>query len=129
MHTNVLWSTYKTHSRDQSNKNEFISILKLNFFDWHNQFKNLNAVFLSLVFHNLCHKNLAQFLYSHIQSVRLIDVFDLSNIWKDYHYLSSLKWSKIEWMSFPVKRPVWRPGKWKFQKNFWMSCPWFANKG
>ena len=35
---------------------------------------------------------------------------------------------KFEWMSFPVKRPVWRPGKWKFQKNFWMSFPWFANK-
>ena len=36
---------------------------------------------------------------------------------------------KFEWMSFPVKRPMWRPGKWKFGKNFWMSCPWFANKG
>ena len=23
---------------------------------------------------------------------------------------------KSEWMSFPVKRPVWRPGKWKFRK-------------
>ena len=33
------------------------------------------------------------------------------------------------WISFPVKRPVWRPGKLKFQKNFWMSFPWFANKG
>ena len=37
--------------------------------------------------------------------------------------------SKKKWMSFPVKRSVWRPGKWKFQKNFWMSFPWFANKG
>ena len=36
---------------------------------------------------------------------------------------------KDEWMSFPVKRPVWRPGKWKFQKHFWMSFPWFADKG
>ena len=33
------------------------------------------------------------------------------------------------WMTFPVKRPAWRPRKWKFQKNFWMSFPWFANKG
>ena len=32
-------------------------------------------------------------------------------------------------MSFPVKRSVWRPGKWKLQKNFWISFPWFANKG
>ena len=32
-------------------------------------------------------------------------------------------------MSFPVKRLVWRPAKWKFQENFWMNLPWFANKG
>ena len=46
-----------------------------------------------------------------------------------YHiwYMVSVK--KCEWMSFPVKRSVWRPGRWKFQKNFWMSFPWFANKG
>ena len=36
---------------------------------------------------------------------------------------------KFQWMSFPVKQSVWRPGKWKFQKTFWMSFPWFANKG
>ena len=37
--------------------------------------------------------------------------------------------SNKKWMSFPVKRSVWRPGKRKFQKNFWMSFPWFAYKG
>ena len=37
--------------------------------------------------------------------------------------------SEKNWMSFPVKRPVWRPRKRKFQKNFWMSFPGFANKG
>ena len=36
---------------------------------------------------------------------------------------SQVSVKKIKWMSFPVKRPVWRPGKWKFQKYFWMSFP------
>ena len=36
---------------------------------------------------------------------------------------------KILMDEFSSKTPVWRPGKWKFQKNFWMSFPWFVNKG
>ena len=58
-----------------------------------------------------------------------LDRFTEKLIQTKFHisYMVSVK--KIDWMSFPVQRPVWRPGKWKFKKIFWMSFPWFANKG
>ena len=49
--------------------------------------------------------------------------------WKTHpdHFMISVK--KFEWMSFPVKWSDSWPEKWKFQKHFWISFPWFDNKG